>query len=159
LVATYPVVFIRGCACELTRHWRRAMLAPTCWSLNATTVPRGTTAMPTGRVPAAGTPDQSAAGITDSAGRLTDDIVAKAGGGDLAVIDRPPRQQGRCRPVGGGAGRSDGVGRAARLGTHDIEQSHSRQMPTRWPCSRQVKLGKSGTRPGRTSRRIVGPSA
>jgi len=52
------------------------MLALTCWSLNATTVPRGTTAMPTGRVLAAGTPDQSAAGITDSAERLTDDIVA-----------------------------------------------------------------------------------
>lgn len=42
--------------------------------------PRGTTAMSTGLIPAAATPEQAAAGIDDSAERMTADIQAKAGG-------------------------------------------------------------------------------
>ena len=49
----------------------------------------GTTAMSTGLIPAAGTPEQEAAGIRDSPARLFADIMAKHGGrADAAVVQR-----------------------------------------------------------------------
>ena len=40
-----------------------------------------------------------------------------------------------------------------------MNASNSRQTPTRWPYSRQEKLGKSGMFPGSISGRIAGPPA
>ncbi len=49
----------------------------------------GTTAMSTGLIPAAGTPEQGAAGIADSPALLARDILAKHGGRtDAAVVER-----------------------------------------------------------------------
>ena len=52
-------------------------------------VARGTTAMSTGLIPAAGTPEQAAAGIADTPARIAEDILAKSGGrADAAVVAR-----------------------------------------------------------------------
>jgi fumarate reductase flavoprotein subunit len=60
-------------------------------------VPRGTTAMSTGLIPAAGTPEQEAAGIEDSPGLLVRDIMAKHGGQtDLAVVERLAAESAAC---------------------------------------------------------------
>jgi fumarate reductase flavoprotein subunit len=51
--------------------------------------PRGTSAMSTGLIPAAGTPEQAAAGIADSPQAMAADILARSGGrADAAVVGR-----------------------------------------------------------------------
>ena len=87
-VASYPVVIIGGGGCGLTAALAARDHGADVLVIERDATPRGTTAMSTGLVPAAGTPDQAAAGITDSAGLLATDIIAKAKGGDRAVVDR-----------------------------------------------------------------------
>lgn len=87
-VATYPVVIIGGGACGLAAALAARDAGAAVLVIERDPAPRGTTAMSTGLIPAAGTPDQRAAGITDSAELLAADILAKAKGGDRAVVDR-----------------------------------------------------------------------
>ncbi len=55
----------------------------------------GTTAMSTGLIPAAGTPEQAAAGIDDSPALLARDIMAKHGGrADAQVVERLAAESG-----------------------------------------------------------------
>lgn len=91
-VATYPVVIIGGGACGLTAALAARDAGADVLVIERDPGPRGTTAMSTGLVPAAGTPDQAAAGITDSADLLASDILAKAKGGDWAIVDRLARE-------------------------------------------------------------------
>ena len=85
VVATYSVVIIGGGACGLTAALAARDAGVDVLVIERDPTPRGTTAMSTGLVPAAGTPDQAAAGISDSAAILADDILHKAKGGDPAI--------------------------------------------------------------------------
>ncbi len=87
-IARYPVVIIGGGACGLVAALAARDAGADVLVIERDGTPSGTTAMSTGLVPAAGTPDQLAAGIADSAAQLAADIRAKAKGGDAAVIDR-----------------------------------------------------------------------
>lgn len=87
-IATYPVVIIGGGACGLTAALAARDAGADVLVLERDPGPRGTTAMSTGLVPAADTSDQKAAGIGDSPDRMAADIIAKAKGGDRAVIAR-----------------------------------------------------------------------
>ncbi len=87
-VATYAVVVIGGGACGLTAALAARDNGAEVLVIERDATPRGTTAMSTGLVPAAGTADQAAAGIADSADLFASDIIAKAKGGDRAVVDR-----------------------------------------------------------------------
>jgi fumarate reductase flavoprotein subunit len=87
-VATYPVVIIGGGACGLTAALAARDAGADVLVIERDPGTRGTTAMSTGLVPAAGTPDQAAAGITDNAELLASDILAKAKGGDWTLVDR-----------------------------------------------------------------------
>ena len=77
---TYPVVVIGGGACGLTAALAARDEGAAVLVLERDPVPRGTTAMSTGLLPAAGTPDQAAEGIRDTPDMLAADIVAKAKG-------------------------------------------------------------------------------
>ena len=77
---TYPVVVIGGGACGLTAALAARDAGAAVLVLERDPVPRGTTAMSTGLIPAAGTPDQAAEGIRDTPDMLTADIVAKTKG-------------------------------------------------------------------------------
>ena len=88
VAAHYPVVIIGGGACGLTAALAARDAGADVLVIERDSTPRGTTAMSTGLVPAAGTPDQLAAGIDDSADRLAGDILAKARGGDRRVAAR-----------------------------------------------------------------------
>lgn len=77
---TYPVVVIGGGACGLTAALAARDAGAAVLVLERDPVPRGTTAMSTGLLPAAGTPDQAAEGIRDTPDMLAADIVAKAKG-------------------------------------------------------------------------------
>lgn len=74
----YPVVVIGGGACGLTAALAARDAGVAALVIERDPVPRGTTAMSTGLIPAAGTPDQAAAGIADSADLLAADILAKS---------------------------------------------------------------------------------
>jgi fumarate reductase flavoprotein subunit len=76
----YPVVIIGGGACGLTAALAARDAGADVLVIERDPVPRGTTAMSTGLIPAAGTPDQAAAGITDTPELLATDIVAKTKG-------------------------------------------------------------------------------
>jgi fumarate reductase flavoprotein subunit len=82
IVATYPVVIIGGGACGLTAALAARDAGAEVLVIERDPGPRGTTAMSTGLVPAAGTPDQAAAGIADTPETLAADILRKAKGGD-----------------------------------------------------------------------------
>ncbi len=86
-VATIAVVIIGGGACGLTAALAARDAGAETLVIERDSTPRGTTAMSTGLIPAAGTPDQAAAGITDSPELLAADILAKAKGGDWAVVE------------------------------------------------------------------------
>ena len=77
---TYPVVVIGGGGCGLTAALAARDENAEVLVIERDPVPRGTTAMSTGLIPAAGTPDQTAAGIEDSPALLAQDIVAKTKG-------------------------------------------------------------------------------
>ncbi len=85
---TVPVVVIGGGACGLCAALAAADSGASVLVVERDARPRGTTAMSTGLIPAAGTPEQTAAGIDDSPARLAADVLAKAGGGDAAVVQR-----------------------------------------------------------------------
>lgn len=76
----YPVVVIGGGACGLTAALAARDAGAEVLVVERDPVPRGSTAMSTGLIPAAGTPDQAAAGIADDAALLAADIVAKTKG-------------------------------------------------------------------------------
>lgn len=77
---SYPVVIIGGGACGLTAALAARDEGAEVLVIERDPVPRGTTAMSTGLIPAAGTPDQAAAGIADSPELLANDIVTKTKG-------------------------------------------------------------------------------
>ena len=82
----YPVVIVGGGACGLTAALAARDAGADVLVIERDPVPRGTTAMSTGLIPAAGTPDQLAAGIADSPRLLAEDIVAKTKGRTDAAI-------------------------------------------------------------------------
>jgi len=84
----YPVVVIGGGACGLCAALAAKDAGADVLVLERDPTPRGTTAMSTGLIPAAGTPEQAAAGIADSPDRLAADILAKAKGKTDATIVR-----------------------------------------------------------------------
>ena len=77
---SYPVVVIGGGACGLTAALAARDAGAEVLVIERDPVPRGTTAMSTGLIPAAGTPDQLAAGIVDTPALFAADIVAKTKG-------------------------------------------------------------------------------
>ncbi len=77
---SYPIVIIGGGACGLTAALAARDAGADVLVIERDPVPRGTTAMSTGLIPAAGTPDQAAAGIVDTPVLLATDIVAKTKG-------------------------------------------------------------------------------
>ncbi|MFZ4689854.1 MAG: FAD-dependent oxidoreductase [Polymorphobacter sp.] len=91
-IAHYAVVIIGGGACGLTAALAARDAGADVLVIERDASPRGTTAMSTGLVPAAGTPDQAAAGISDSAALLAADIKGKAKGGDAAIALRLAEQ-------------------------------------------------------------------
>lgn len=90
---SYPVVVIGAGGCGLT-----AALAVRDAGLDVLVIerdgkPHGTTSMSTGLIPAAGTPEQKAAGIEDSPELLASDIIAKTGNRtDPVVVGELARQ-------------------------------------------------------------------
>lgn len=83
---SYPVVVIGGGGCGLTAALAARDAGAEVLVIERDSVARGTTAMSTGLIPAAGTPDQAAQGITDSPALLAADIVAKSKGRTDAAI-------------------------------------------------------------------------
>ena len=88
IVLAVPVVVIGGGACGLCAALAAADAGAQVLVIERDATPRGTTAMSTGLIPAAGTPEQAAAGVEDSPARLVADVRAKAQGGDAAVVAR-----------------------------------------------------------------------
>ena len=85
-IAHYPVIVVGGGGCGLAAALAARDEGAEVLVLERDPSPRGTTAMSTGLIPAAGTPDQQAAGIEDSPERMAADIMGKAKGGDAAVV-------------------------------------------------------------------------
>ncbi|WP_416906761.1 MAG: FAD-dependent oxidoreductase [Polymorphobacter sp.] len=85
-VAHYPVIIIGGGAAGLVAALAARDGGSEVLVIERDPTPRGTTAMSTGLIPAAGTPDQAEAGVTDSADTMAKDIIAKAGTTDDAVV-------------------------------------------------------------------------
>lgn len=86
---TVPIVVIGGGAAGLCAALAARDLGAEVLVIERDPVPRGTTAMSTGLIPAAGTPDQARAGIADAPERLAADILAKAKARpDRAVVAR-----------------------------------------------------------------------
>jgi fumarate reductase flavoprotein subunit len=76
----YPVIVIGGGGCGLTAALAARDSGVGVLVIERDPSPRGTTAMSTGLIPAAGTPDQLAEGIEDKPELLARDIVAKTKG-------------------------------------------------------------------------------
>ena len=91
-LAVYPVVIIGGGACGLTAALAARDAGARVLVIERDPSPRGTTAMSTGLIPAAGTPDQAAAGIIDTPETLGADIAAKAKNGASPVVEVLARQ-------------------------------------------------------------------
>ena len=90
--AVFPVIVVGGGGCGLA-----AALAAREAGVDALVVerdgsPSGLTGMSTGLIPAAGTPEQRAEGIDDSAALFAADIMHKAGATDAAVVHRIARE-------------------------------------------------------------------
>ncbi len=77
---SYPVVVVGGGAAGLSAALAAREAGADVLVLERDPAPRGTTAMSTGLIPAAGTPEQAAAGIDDSPERFAADIAAKTKG-------------------------------------------------------------------------------
>lgn len=84
----FDVVVAGGGACGLVAALAAASAGASVLLVERDPTLRGTTAMSTGLIPAAGTPDQAAAGIVDSPEQLAGDILAKSGGRTDAAIVR-----------------------------------------------------------------------
>ena len=82
----YQVVVIGGGACGLTAALAARDAGADVLVIERDPVPRGTTAMSTGLIPAAGTPDQLSDGIDDSPSLFAQDIVAKSKGRTDAAL-------------------------------------------------------------------------
>lgn len=78
--APIDVVIIGAGACGLSAALAARDAGASALVIERDPTPRGTTAMSTGLVPAAGTPEQAAAGIVDTPEQFAADIVAKHGG-------------------------------------------------------------------------------
>jgi fumarate reductase flavoprotein subunit len=85
-VAHYPVVVVGGGGAGLVAALAARDAGADVLVLERDPAPRGTTAMSTGLIPAAGTPEQAAAGVEDSPERMAADIIGKAGVTDEAVV-------------------------------------------------------------------------
>jgi fumarate reductase flavoprotein subunit len=81
-----PVVVIGGGGCGLCAALAAIDAGSEVLVLERDASPFGSTGMSTGLIPAAGTPEQAAAGIDDDGARFANDILAKAGGGDAALV-------------------------------------------------------------------------
>jgi len=86
-IAHYPVIVVGGGGCGLAAALAARDEGVEVLVLERDPSPRGTTAMSTGLIPAAGTPDQAEAGITDSPERMAADILGKAKGGDETIVN------------------------------------------------------------------------
>ncbi|MFQ3595071.1 MAG: FAD-dependent oxidoreductase [Sphingomonadaceae bacterium] len=85
--ADFDVVVAGGGACGLVAGLAAADRGASVLLLERDARLSGTTAMSTGLIPAAGTPEQESAGIADSPDLLARDILAKSGGRtDAAVV-------------------------------------------------------------------------
>jgi fumarate reductase flavoprotein subunit len=82
----FPVVIVGGGACGLTAALAARDGGADVLVIERDPVPRGTTAMSTGLIPAAGSPDQLADGISDTPELFAQDIVAKTKGRTDAAI-------------------------------------------------------------------------
>ncbi|QMW22873.1 FAD-dependent oxidoreductase [Sandaracinobacteroides saxicola] len=82
----YPVVIIGAGAAGLTAALAARGAGADVLVIERDGSPRGTTAMSTGLIPAAGTPEQAAAGIADSPARFAADIIAKTKGSTDPVM-------------------------------------------------------------------------
>lgn len=91
-IAHYPVIVVGGGGCGLAAALAARDQGADVLVLERDPSPRGTTAMSTGLIPAAGTPDQQAAGIEDSPERMAADILGKAKGGDEAIVNTLARR-------------------------------------------------------------------
>lgn len=91
-IAHYPVIVVGGGGCGLAAALAARDEGADVLVLERDPSPRGTTAMSTGLIPAAGTPDQAAAGIEDSPERMAADILGKAKGGDEAIVNTLARR-------------------------------------------------------------------
>lgn len=85
---TYPVVIVGGGACGMCAALAARDNGVDTLILERDKTPLGTTAMSTGLIPAAGTPDQAENGIDDSPERFTADIMAKTKGKTDETIAR-----------------------------------------------------------------------
>ena len=74
------VVIVGGGGCGLAAALAACDAGASALILERDASPRGTTAMSTGLIPAAGTPEQSDVGIVDTADQFAADIMAKHGG-------------------------------------------------------------------------------
>lgn len=82
-------VIIGAGACGLTAALAARDAGQSPLVIERDTIPRGSTALSAGLVPASGTRFQTAAGIEDSPALLAEDIQAKAGGeADPTIVDR-----------------------------------------------------------------------
>ena len=86
---TYPVVIVGAGACGLSAALAASDAGLDVLVLERDKSPLGTTAMSTGLIPAAGTPEQQALAIDDSAALFADDIQRKSGyGANALVVDK-----------------------------------------------------------------------
>jgi fumarate reductase flavoprotein subunit len=86
---TIPVLIVGSGGCGLSAALAAADAGIAVLVVERDATPFGTTAMSTGLIPAAGTPEQAAQGITDTPALFAADIQTKASGGaDQAVVDR-----------------------------------------------------------------------
>jgi fumarate reductase flavoprotein subunit len=88
ITAHVPVVVVGGGACGLTAALAARDGGADVLVLERDRTPRGTTAMSTGLIPAAGSADQRTAGIDDSPEIFAADVMKKAhDGADPAIVD------------------------------------------------------------------------
>ena len=83
-----PVVVVGGGGCGLCAALAASDEGADVLVIERDATPSGSTGMSTGLIPAAGTPEQASAGIDDSGRRFSDDVIAKAGAVDVALVER-----------------------------------------------------------------------
>jgi len=84
----YPVIVVGAGGCGLTAALAARESGLEVLVLEREATAAGTTSMSTGLIPAAGTPEQAAEGISDDAAQFARDIQAKSGGGADPVVVR-----------------------------------------------------------------------
>lgn len=81
-----PVVVVGAGGCGLTAAIAARDAGVDVLVLERDATPLGSTGMSTGLIPAAGTPEQAAAGIEDGGALFAADMIAKAGATDAAIV-------------------------------------------------------------------------